>query len=465
MGGAEVYDLVIIGAGPGGIAAADRAAALGMRTVCIERDQNPGGVCLNVGCIPSKALLDSSETFHLVRGGLDEHGIAAGSVSFDLRKMMERKSRIVAGLGENVRAAMRQKKVELVTGSARFSGKNEIEVTFSDASIKAYRGRFVLLATGSAPAQIPFLPFDGRAVVGSTEALSFEEVPKRLGIIGAGYIGLELGSVWARLGAGVRVIEMMDRVAAGLDGQVARLLERSLSRQGIEFRLGAKVEEATIERDGVNLAWSSASGGERESEIFDKLLVAVGRRPLTGEIGLEVAGIVTEPGSGRIGVDVQYRTANPSVYAIGDLIAGPMLAHKASAEGRAAVECMAGLPGEVNYDCIPSVVYTAPEVAAVGMTEEEARKRGIEYRSGVCPFIATARARCLGQTEGFVKILARAGSGRILGIHIIGPRASEMIALCAAAIEFNATARSLLRITFPHPTLSEAIYEAAASIS
>ena len=458
----EKFDLIVIGAGPGGYVAAIRAAELGMKTACIERDARPGGVCLNVGCIPSKALLESTELYNIARNRLGEHGIRVEGVSIELARLMDRKEKIVSGLSESVRRLMEGSGVRLIRGSARLVTAGEIEVLDPDMAAERYEAAALMLATGSEPVQLPFLPFDCKRVVSSTEALQFESVPGRLGIIGGGYIGLELGSVWARLGSQVTVIEVLPRIAVALDAQVGRLLDRLLRRQGLNFRLKTKVIRAENAKSGVKLFMDSGDGKEEEAE-FDKVLVAVGRKPMVQGLGADELGIRRDP-MGFIIVDENYRTSVPEVYAIGDLIPGPMLAHKASAEGIAAVERIAGLAGEVNYDAVPAVVYTSPEVASVGKTEEELKNLGADYRSAVYPFAGTARAQCLGETDGFVKILAHSRTGRILGVHIIGPRASELIAECVIAIQSHTTSDKLSRTIHAHPTLSEAVHESAAML-
>ena len=459
----ERYDLIVIGAGPGGYVAAIRAAELGMKTACVEKDPGPGGVCLNVGCIPSKALLESTENYHIAKTRLGEHGIRAEAVSIDLAALMERKRGIVSGLVENVRKLMEKSGVRLIRGSARLKTVGEVEVAAPDKSLETYSAGAVLLATGSEPVELkPFLPFDDELIVSSTGALKFESVPERLGIVGGGYIGLELGSVWARLGSRVTVIELLPRIAFTLDGQVGRLLERLLARQGIDFRLKTKVVRAEKNAGKVKLSLDTGGGRQEEAE-FDRVLVAVGRKPLVGGLGVEELGIRRDSG-GFVMVDEDYRTNVPGVYAIGDLIPGPMLAHKASAEGVAAVERLAGLSSEVDYDSIPGVVYTSPEAAAVGKTEQELQNLGVDYKAAVYPFSGTARAQCLGETRGFVKVLAHSGSGRLLGVHIIGPRASELIGECVVAVQSHLSARELSRIVHAHPTLSEAVREGAALI-
>jgi dihydrolipoamide dehydrogenase len=458
----DKFDLIVIGAGPGGYIAAIRAAELGMKTACIERDPSPGGVCLNVGCIPSKALLESTEYYSIVRNRLGEHAISVNGVSIDLPALMERKKRIVSGLAENVRKLLEGNRVRLIRGSARLVSAGEIQVLGPEGTSESYGAKAIMLATGSEPVQLPFLPYDGDRVVSSTEALEFKSVPKRLGIVGGGYIGLELGSVWARLGSDVTVIEVLPRIVYTIDGQVARLLERSLRSEGLKFILNTKVTRAEKNGGAVKLFLDSGSGSEEEAQ-FDRVLVAVGRKPLVRDLGIEEIGIRLDP-KGFVIVDEDYRTNIAGVYAVGDLVPGPMLAHKASAEGTAAVERIAGLAAEVDYDSIPSIIYTSPEVASVGKTEEELKSLGIDYKSAVYPFRGSARAQCIGETSGFVKILARSGSGRILGAHIIGPRSSELIAECVIAVRSHMSAKELSRIVHAHPTLSEAVHESAEMV-
>lgn len=461
------FDLVVIGAGPGGYVAAARAAQLGMKVACVERDERLGGVCLRVGCIPSKALLDSSELYAAARSRLAEHGIEVGKVRLDLPTMLARKDRVVADLTGAVQTLLERAGVEIVRGAARLAGPHEVAVQpvggkgGSDrrATVEA---RAVLLATGSEPVEVPALPVDGKRIVTSTEALAFEAVPKRLGIVGGGYIGLELGSVWARLGSEVTVIEALPRIVSTADGQVGRALERSLKKQGLSFRVKTRVVEARATAGGVK-AVLEGEGGERESFSCDRLLVAVGRRPLTRGLGLEEAGVDLDARTGRVRVDAAYRTSAPTVYAVGDLVDGPMLAHKASAEGIAAVEAIAGLGGEVNYDAVPSVIYTHPEAASVGLTEEQAKARGAPYCTGVYPFGGNGRARCAGQAEGFVKVLAHRASGRLLGVHIVGPRASDLLAEAVLAVELGVGAEALARTVHAHPTFGEALMEAAGA--
>ncbi len=459
---ADKFDLIVIGAGPGGYVAAIRAAELGMKTACIERDPRPGGVCLNVGCIPSKALLESTEQYSVVKNRLGEHAISVNGVSLDLAALMERKERIVSGLSENVRKLLEGNRVRLIRGSARLISAGEIEVLDPDGASTRYGAKAVMLATGSEPVELPFLPFDGDLVVSSTEALEFKSVPKRLGIIGCGYIGLELGSVWTRLGSEVTAIEVLPRIAYTLDGQTGRLLERLLRSEGLKFRLNTKVTGAEIKSGAVKLVLDPGEGRTEEAE-FDRVLVAVGRKPLVRDLGIDELGIRLDR-KGFVIVDEDYRTNLTGVCAIGDLVPGPMLAHKASAEGIAAVERIAGLDSEVDYGSIPAIIYTSPEVASVGKTEEELKSLGIDYKSAVYPFRGAARAQCMGETDGFVKILCRSGSNRILGVHIIGPRASELIAECVIAIRSHMSAEDLSRTVHAHPTLSEAVHESVGML-
>ena len=458
------YDLIIIGSGPGGYTAAVRAAQLGMRVACIEKEQNVGGVCLNIGCIPSKALLDSSEYYHLAQKHFRAHGIRLEKVGLDLKALMKRKDQVVAELTGNVQKLLEGHKVAILHGTARLAAADQVEVRDNSGKKKGRRltAKAILLATGSSPASVPKIEFDHERIVSSTEALGFPSVPKRLAIIGGGYIGLELGSVWQRLGAKVTIIEMLPRIAVTLDGQIGRTLERILKSQGLDIRTRTRVNGAEVLKKSVRL---TLAGGDQEATLTcDRLLVAVGRIPNTRDLGLKEVGVQIDSKTGRVPVDQNYRTNVASVYAIGDLIAGPMLAHKASAEGIAAVECMAGRAGEVNYDAIPAVIYTWPEVATVGLTEEQVKERDIPYCVGTFPFSGAGRARCMGEKEGFVKLIAHGRTDRVLGVHIIGPRAADMIAECVLAMEFNASSEDIARSVHGHPTFAEALQEAAMGV-
>jgi dihydrolipoamide dehydrogenase len=463
----EKYDVVIIGSGPGGYVAAVRAAQLDLKVACIEKEPRLGGVCLNVGCIPSKALLDSSEYYHLAKEQFAAHGIKTGRVSLDLATMMARKEKVVQELTDNVKRLLEGHKIDIIHGRARLAGHDRVEVKEPSEGAKRsnslnIEGAAIILASGSEPIELPGLAFDGRHIVGSREALNFESVPGHLGIVGGGYIGLELGSVWLRLGAKVTVIEMLAKVATTLDGQVGRKLQRVLKRQGISFKMQTKVTGAKIAGKSVKVALQTKKGDE--TLTCNPLLISVGRRPLTRGLGIEELGIQTSPDTGQLLVDASYRTSISSIYAIGDLIPGPMLAHKASAEGIAAVECIAGKSGEVNYDAIPAVIYTWPEVASVGLTEEQVKEREIPYCTGTYPFAGAGRARCMGETEGFVKVIAHQKTDRVLGVHIIGPRAADMIAECVLAIEFGAGSEDIARTIHGHPTFAEALQEAAMAV-
>ena len=466
MAGQTDYDLAIVGSGPGGYVAAVRAAQLGLKTACVEKADRLGGVCLNVGCIPSKALLDSSEYYRLAADHFAEHGIKTGRIGLDLAAMMARKETVVAQLTDNVRQLLAGHGIDIIQARAELAEPNTLTLTPTAGKRKTQRtltARHILLATGSRPVEVPSLPFDGERIVSSTEALSFDKVPKHLGVVGGGYIGLELGSVWRRLGAEVTVIEMLPKIAATLDGQVGRTLERILKKQGLAFRMKTRVTGAKSQKGKVRLAMEDSDGRTDEAD-FDRVLVAVGRRPLTDGLGLETQGIDVDARTGLIRVDSRYRTSAPSVLAIGDLIPGPMLAHKASAEGIAAVECLAGKAGEVNYDAIPAVVYTWPEVAAVGLTEEAVKQREIPYCVGSYPFSGAGRARCMGETAGFVKLISHSKTDRILGVHIIGARAADMIAECVLAMEFGASSEDIARTIHGHPTFAEALQEAAMGV-
>jgi dihydrolipoamide dehydrogenase len=467
MAGNQNFDLIVIGSGPGGYVAAVRAAQLGLKVACIEKEPRLGGICLNVGCIPSKALLDSSEYFQLAKNQFAEHGIKTGRISLDLAVMMARKDKVVQELTENVRRLLEGNRVEIIHGTGRLSGTDQVTVESDlDSSKKkqttTLTARAIVLATGSEAVPLPNVKFDGQKIVSATEALKLDAVPKHLGVVGGGYIGLELGSVWLRLGASVSLFEMLSQIATGLDGQVARKLQRVLKRQGFKFFMSSEVTEASVAAKSIRVTLKTKNQDEKVT--CDRLLVCVGRRPLTRGLGLKEIGIETNAATGCIKVDAYYRTRIPSIYAIGDLIAGPMLAHKASAEGIAAAEHIAGSPGEVNYDAIPSVIYTWPEVASVGLTEEQVKEREIPYCVGTYPFTGAGRARCMGETEGFVKMISHAQSDRLLGVHIIGARAAEMIGECVLAIEMNASSEDLARTVHGHPTFAEALQEAAMAI-
>ncbi|TMB55418.1 MAG: dihydrolipoyl dehydrogenase [Deltaproteobacteria bacterium] len=458
---ADRYDLVVIGAGPGGYVAAIRAAQLGMRVACVEKDAALGGTCLNVGCIPSKALLDSSELFHQARHGLGAHGVNVSGVELDLGAMMTRKDRVVRGLTQGVASLFKKNKVVWVQGAARLAAPGRVAVRGAQGEQTLEAAR-VLIASGSEPAPLRTLPFDGERIVSSTEALSLSRVPARMLVVGAGAVGLELGSVWSRLGAEVTVVEIVDRILPGMDGGMAGQLQRALERQGLSFRLATEARGAVRAGNGVRVTVASKDGSaDVEADV---VLVAIGRRPYMNGLGVRELGVKVDE-RGRIVVNDRFETSVAGVFAIGDVIAGPMLAHKASEEGVIAVECMAGQPAHVNYDAIPNIVYTWPELASVGLSEEEAAARGVAVAVGTFPFVANGRARCLNETDGGVKVLAGVRTDRIVGLHILGPRASDLIAEAALAMEFDASAEDVARSIHGHPTLPEAIKEAALAVS
>jgi dihydrolipoamide dehydrogenase len=447
------FDLVVLGGGPGGYVAAIKAAQLGMSVACVEKEEALGGTCLRVGCIPSKALLDSSELYDQLRHKAKEHGISAGEPSIDVAAMMKRKDGVVTGLTRGIAGLFKKNKIEWVRGFGRLSGPDSVEVESAEGK-RTLKAKHVLLATGSVPIELPFLKFDGERIVDSTGALSLPRVPEHLVVVGGGVIGLELGSVWLRLGAKVTVLEALPSILPGMDGEVVKQADRIFRKQGFDIRTGQKVTGAEATKKGVKV---SVEGGEAIEA--DVVLVAVGRRAYTEGMGIEEAGVKLE--RGVIQVDERYHTGVGSVYAIGDAIGGRMLAHKAEEEGVAAVENMAGEHGHVNYDAVANVVYTWPEIASVGASEEELKEAGREYRAGRFPFLANGRAKAMGETDGFVKVLTDAQSDRLLGLHILGPRASDLIAEASLAMEFHASAEDIARSVHAHPTLPEAIKEAA----
>jgi dihydrolipoamide dehydrogenase len=449
------YDLIVIGGGPGGYVAAIRAAQLGMSVACIDKRSTLGGTCLNIGCIPSKALLQSSYKYVDAQNHFKDHGVNVKDVTFDLKQMMTRKTEVVESLTKGVQFLFKKYKVDFIEGKAKFKSANEILVN-DKQSVQA---KHVIIATGSEVANIPGVQIDEKQIVSSTGCLELKEVPEHLVVIGGGYIGLELGSVWQRLGAKVTVIEFLDRIVPNMDLEVGRALMRDLQKQGMEFILSSKVTQVKSAGKKKELTYEPAAGGKSETIQCDVILSSVGRKPYTEGLGLEAVGIKVD-NQGRIPVDAQFR-AGPGLYAIGDVIAGPMLAHKAEEEGTVCVEHIAGQKPHINYDAIPAVIYTHPEVASVGKTEEELKAKGTEYKIGKFPFTANARARTNGDTEGFVKILTNARTDEVLGVHIMHGEAGTMIAECALAMEYRASAEDIARTCHAHPTLSEAIKEAA----
>ena len=452
------HDLVVIGAGPGGYVAAIRAAQLGLDTACIEEVKELGGTCLRVGCIPSKAMLESSELFaEAGNGGLAAHGVAVAGVKLDLDKMLKRKDKVVKGLTQGVAGLFKKNKITRYEGHGKLAGPGKVSVETADGPVEI-EAKHIIIATGSKVATLPGIEWDGDRIGGSTEALSYPEVPKKLVVIGAGYIGLELGSVWSRLGSEVIVLEYLDRILPGMDNEIAKEAEKILKKQGLEFRLGSKVTGAKVDGDKCVVTVEGSDPIE-----CDRVLVAVGRKPNTDDLGLDSVGLELDKG-GRIPVGDHFETPVEGIYAIGDVIRGPMLAHKAEEEGVACVEGIVTGYGHVNYDAIPGVAYTHPEIASVGKTEEQLKEAGIPYRKGKFPFMANGRAKALNQTEGFVKILAHEETDRILGVHIIGPRAGDLIAEAAVAIEFGASSEDIARTSHAHPTLAEVVKEAAFAV-
>jgi dihydrolipoamide dehydrogenase len=459
----EHFDLIVIGGGPGGYVAAIRAAQLDMRVACVDKRGVFGGTCLNVGCIPSKALLHSSALYAEARNGMAEHGINFSDVGLDLAAMMARKDKVVGDLTKGIGYLFKKNEVTPITGSARITAPGRVMVSGPDGEQPLSAER-ILIATGSEPMPLPGIDIDEQRIVSSTGALELDTVPKHLVVVGGGYIGLEMGSVWRRLGSEVTVVEFLDTILPAMDAEIAKSMQRALKKQGFQFRLGTKVVGAETSNGTVALALEPAAGGEREELAADVVLVAIGRRPYTDGLGLEDVG-VSRDNRGFVTVDDAYRTTVDGIFAIGDAVPGPMLAHKAEEEGIACVEHMAGQAGHVNYGAIPGVMYTHPEAASVGRTEEELTADGIDYAVGRFPFSANSRARAVGDAEGFVKILADAATDAVLGVHIVGADAGTLIAELALAIEFGASAEDVARTCHAHPTVNEAVKEAALAVA
>ena len=454
----ETYDVIVIGSGPGGYVCAIRAAQLGLKVACVEKRTTLGGTCLNVGCIPSKALLQSSEEFDHTAHGLNDHGILIEGVKLDLARMQARKAEVVTANVKGVEFLFRKNKITWLKGTGRIAAAGQVDV---DGTVHTTKN--IVIATGSDSTPLPGITVDEKRIVTSTGALELDAVPGHLVVIGAGVIGLELGSVWRRLGSQVTVVEFLDRIVPGMDLEVATAFQRLLTRQGLKFQLGAKVTGAKVSADGVTLTVEPVKGGAAQEIKADVVLLAIGRRPYTEGLGLDAA-VVAQDERHRVKTDPHFATNVPGIYAIGDAIAGPMLAHKAEDEGVAVAEIIAGQAGHVNYNAIPGVVYTWPEVASVGQTEEELKETGTAYRVGKFPFTANGRARAMGATDGFVKLLADKATDRLLGAHIIGPDAGTLIAELVTAIEFGASAEDVARICHAHPTLNEAVKEAALAV-
>ena len=452
------FDVIVLGAGPGGYVAALRAAQLGLKVACVERRATLGGTCLNVGCIPSKAMLQSSENFEEVSEHFADHGINVSGITLDLAKMQKRKGEVVGANVKGVEFLFKKNGVTWLKGDGHLAEPGRVVV-----GEKTHTATHIIIATGSESIPLPGVTIDEKRVVTSTGALELDRVPRRLVVIGGGYIGLELGTVWRRLGSEVTVVEYLDRLVPGMDGEIGKTFQRVLGKQGVRFQLGTKVTGVAESGDALAVSIEPASGGETSTLDADIVLVAIGRRPRLDGIEVEKLDLNLDD-RGRVAVDAHYRTNIAGIYAIGDIVAGPMLAHKAEEEGIACAEIIAGKAGHVNYDVIPGVVYTWPEVASIGRTEEQLRTDGVQYSVGKFPFTANARARAIGSTDGFVKILADARTDRILGAHIIGPDAGTLIAELATAMEFGASAEDVARTCHAHPSLNEAVKEAALAV-
>ncbi len=457
------YDLIVIGSGPGGYVCAIRAAQLGLKTACVEKSPTLGGTCLNIGCIPSKALLQASEKLEEAKHGLAAFGITVKGVELDLKGMMGHKDKVVTANTKGVEFLFKKNKVDRLEGEGRIAGAGTVIVKAKDGKETTYKTKSIVIATGSDSMPLKGVEVDEQRIVSSTGALSLPEVPKRLVVIGGGYIGLEMGSVWQRLGSQVTVVEFLDRILPGMDGEVSQQMQRILGKQGMVFKLGTKVTAAKPTNKGVSLSLEPAKGGAGETLEADVVLLSIGRRAYTNGLGLKESGVAVDE-RGRVVTNSHFQTNVAGIYAIGDVIAGPMLAHKAEDEGVAVAELIAGQAGHVNYDAIPGVVYTWPEAATVGKTEEQVKDAGTKYKVGKFPFTANGRARAMNSTDGFVKILSDAATDKVLGVHIVGPDAGHLIAEVVLAMEFGASAEDIARTCHAHPTLSEAVKEAALAV-
>ena len=457
------YDLVVIGTGPGGYVCAIRAAQLGLKVAVVEKRATHGGTCLNVGCIPSKALLHASELFEEAGHAFAKMGIKVPAPELDLAKMMSFKDEGVAGNTKGVEFLLKKNKIDAFHGTGKILSAGKVEVTPESGDAQTLETKSIVIATGSDVARLRGLEIDEETIVSSTGAIALKSVPKKLVVVGGGVIGLELGSVWRRLGSEVLVVEFLDRILPGMDVELGKQFQRLLAKQGMEFRLGSKVTGAEKDGSRLKVTIEPASGGDAEAISADVVLVAIGRVPYTQGLGLDEAGVALDE-RGRVKTDGHFKTTVDGIYAIGDVIVGPMLAHKAEDEGVAIAEMLAGKAGHVNYEVIPNVVYTYPEVASVGRTEEELKKDGVEYKAGKFPFTANGRAKANGTTDGFVKILADAKSDKVLGVHIVGPDAGTLIGEVAVAMEFSASSEDIARTCHAHPTLSEAVKEAALAV-
>ena len=461
------FDVVVIGSGPAGYVCAIRCAQLGLKTAVIEQNvaesSQPllGGTCLNVGCIPSKALLDSSHRYAEAAGHLADHGIGVGGITLDIAGMMARKEKIVAQLTGGVSGLLKANAVSVITGSATLNAGRNVEVTSPEGEVNTYTADHIVLAAGSEPAAIPPAPLDGDRIVDSTGALCFEEVPGRLGVIGAGVIGLELGSVWARLGSEVVMLEAMDQFLPNMDEQIAAESGKIFAKQGLDIRLGARVTDTEVSGDGVSVTYTHKDATHQET--FDRVIVAVGRTPRTDKLFSADSGVTVDE-RGFVFVNDYCATEAPGVWAIGDIVRGPMLAHKGSEEGVMVAERIHGKAAQLNYEVIPSIIYTHPEVAAVGKTEQELKSEGVDYKVGTFPFAAIGRALASGETDGMVKILSDADSDQLLGAHVVGPSAADLVQQIVIAIEMAASTEDLQLMVFGHPTMSEAVHEAALAV-
>jgi dihydrolipoamide dehydrogenase len=456
------FDVIVIGGGPGGYVCAIRAAQLGLKTACVESRGSLGGTCLNVGCIPSKSLLNLSENYHKAKKDFSNQGIEISDIKLNINKMMSNKEKSVQVLTKGVEFLLKKNKVTYLKGKGVLFSKNNV-VVYENEKRQSYAAKNIVIATGSSPTSLPGIEIDEKNIVSSTGALSFSKVPKDLIVIGGGYIGLEMGSVWSRLGSNVTVIEYLDFITPGMDREISNEFKKILIKQGIQFKLNNKVTAVINEKDKVVVDYTNNTTASRERVECDKVLVSVGRKPYTEGLNLTKIGIKKDS-KGRIEVNEKLQTSLKNIYAIGDVIKGPMLAHKAEEEGIAVAEIIAGQAGHVNYDVIPGVIYTSPEVATVGKTEEQLKNEKKEYKVGKFPFIANSRAKVNNETEGFVKILADSNTDKILGVHIIGPHSGDMIAEMALAMEFGASAEDIARTCHAHPTHSEAIKEAALAV-
>lgn len=460
----DTYDVIIVGGGPGGYVAAIRAGQLGMKTAIVEKRGKLGGTCLNVGCVPSKAMLQSSHHFHMAEHEFASHGIKA-KVSLDLKTMLGRKEKVVEDLTKGIEFLMKKNKVDYKIGAGVITAAGEVTVTPNEKGAKkeVLKTRNIVIATGSETTPLPGIDIDEKQIVSSTGALDLTSVPKTMVVIGAGVIGLELGSVWHRLGADVTVVEFLDVILPGMDGEVSKQMKRILEKQGLKFKMGTKVTAAKSAKGGVSLKMEPKAGGAGETMTADVVLVSIGRRPYTASLGLDKVGVEMTD-RGFVKVDADFRTNVPGIYAIGDVIGGAMLAHKAEDEGMVCMEIMAGQTGHIDYGLIPGIVYTHPEVAAVGKTEEQLKEAGIKYNVGKFPFTANSRARCNGDADGFVKILADAETDRVLGCHIIGPQGGDLIQEVVNVMEFGGSAEDIARTCHGHPGLPESVKEAALGV-